>query len=179
MPTNFTEYKRRRNNERWTSPQKLVVYSEKVALSSAEAELAACIKASSETIGILQMVAGLGRTTDGEVFVDSSAALGVVNRKGNGKLRHIRVGQLWVQQMAEDEVIAYKKVNGKQNPADLCTKNLTQGIIDHGIAKVEMEIRAGRAEMGLEANRLEPHINDSRKKVSWADMQEEEEKERG
>ena len=156
----------------WSSTQK------KVTLSSAEAELAACIKASSETIGVLQMVEGLGRTTDGEVFVDSSAALGVVNRKGNGKLRHIRVGQLWIQQMAEDEVIAYKKVNGKQNPADLCTKNLTQNVIDNGITKMEMEIRTGRAEMGLEANRLEPHAKDSHKKVSWADVQEEEEERR-
>ena len=157
----------------WPSTQK------KVTLSSAEAELAACIKASSETIGVLQMVAGLGMITEGEVFVDSSAALGVVNRKGNGKLRHIRVGQLWIQQTAEDEVIAYKKVNGKHNPADLCTKSLTQGIIDNGLAKIEMEIKTGRAEMGLEANRLEPHINHSRKEVSWADVQEEEEKEQG
>ena len=47
--------------------------------------MAACIKASSETIGVLQMTAGMGRVTDGEVFVDScSAALGVVHRKGNG-----------------------------------------------------------------------------------------------
>ena len=93
----------------WSSTQK------KVTLSSAEAELAACIKASSETIGILQMIAGLGTVTEGEIYVDSSAALGVVNRKGNGKLRHIRVGQLWIQQVAEDEVVAYKKVNGKEN----------------------------------------------------------------
>ena len=71
----------------WSATQK------KVTLSSAEAELAACIKTSSEVIGILQMAAGLGRTVAGEVYVDSSAALAVVGRKGNGKLRHIRVGQ--------------------------------------------------------------------------------------
>merc|ERR1712051_1119155 len=69
----------------WASTQKMVT------LSSAEAELAACIKASSETIGILQLVESLGRRIEGEVFVGSAAALGVVDRKGNGKLRHIRV----------------------------------------------------------------------------------------
>ena len=128
----------------WSSTQK------KVTLSSGEAELAACIKASSETIGALQMTTDLGRSTEGEVFVDSSAALGVVHRKGNGKLRHIRVGQLWVQQTAEDEVLTYKKINGKDNPADLCTKNLTQAAIDNGLKKIEMTIRSGRAELGLQ-----------------------------
>ena len=153
----------------WTSPQKLVPH----------AELAACIKTSSEAFGILQLAAGMGRTAEGEVFVDSSAALGVVHRKGNGKLRHIRVGQLWVQQTAEDEVLTYKKINGKENPADLCTKNLTQAAIDNGLKKIEMAIRSGRAELGLEANYVkEADVLQKIKKVSWADLQEEEERER-
>ena len=132
----------------WASTQK------KVTLSSAEAELSACIKASSETIGILQMAAGLGRMVTGEVYVDSSAALAVVGRKGNGKLRHIRVGHLWVQQVAEDEVLAYKKVRGKANPADVCTKNVTQALLDAAVARAGMEFRAGRAEEGLEISRI-------------------------
>ena len=90
----------------WACTQK------RVTLSSAEAELGACIKASAETIGIAQMAEGLGRTVEGTIYVDSSAALGVVGRKGNGKLRHIRVGQLWVQEVAEEEILRYKKING-------------------------------------------------------------------
>ena len=89
---------------------------------------------------------------------------------------HIRVGQLWIQQTAEDEVLTYKKVNGEENPADLCTKNLTQAAIDNGLQKIEMSIRSGRAELGLEANYVEK-VNGARviQKVSWADLQEEEE----
>ena len=124
----------------WSSTQK------KVTLSSAEAELAACIKASAETIGVAQMAGGLGRQVEGEVYVDSSAALGVVNRKGNGELRHIRVGHLWIQQTAEDEILAYRKVHGKNNPADVCTKYVTQKVMDDALIKVEMEIREGRAQ---------------------------------
>ena len=100
----------------WASTQK------KVALSSAEAELAACIKASCETIGAIQLAASLDRDVGGEVFVDSSAALAVVHRKGTGKLRHVRVGQLWVQQTAEEETVGCKKIHGKKSPADICTK---------------------------------------------------------
>ena len=45
------------------------------------------------------------------IVVDSSAALAVVARKGNGKLRHVRVGHLWVQQVAADGGLKYHKVN--------------------------------------------------------------------
>ena len=114
--------------------------------SSAEAELAACIKASCEGIGVAQMAESLGRQVEVEVYVDSSAALGVVDRKGNGKLRHIRVGQLWIQQAAEDETITYRKIHGKENPADLCTKHLTQTEIDRALTKIELVIREGRAQ---------------------------------
>ena len=57
------------------------VTQKRVTLSSAEAELGALIKTSTETIGILQMAEGLGRSTNAEVMVDSSAALSVVSRK--------------------------------------------------------------------------------------------------
>ena len=50
---------------------------------------------------------------------------------------------------------------------------MTQAAIDKGLNKVEMEIRDGRAELGLEANRVE-HRRPIRR-VSWADTQEEEE----
>ena len=81
----------------WSSTQK------RVTLSSAEAELGAVVKTTTEAIGIAQMAAGLGKEMEIEIFVDSSAALGAVARKGCGKLRHVRVGQLWIQQLAEDE----------------------------------------------------------------------------
>ena len=76
----------------WSSTQK------SITLSSAEAELVAAVKASTELIGSIQMELAWGYTTTGEVYVDSSAALAVVARKGNGKLRHVKVGCLWIQE---------------------------------------------------------------------------------
>ena len=58
------------------------------------------------------------------VFVDSSAALAVTARRGNGKLRHVRLGHLWVQELAASEEVWYRKIPGEQNPADLLTKHL-------------------------------------------------------
>ena len=125
------------------------VTQKRVTLSSAEAELGALVKTASETIGITQMAEGLGRKVTGEVFVDSSAALAVVNRKGCGKLRHVRVGQLWVQQLAEEEEMSFKKVWGEENPADLCTKHLTRIRIDKLIAMISLHHREGKANEGL------------------------------
>ena len=74
----------------WSSTQKCVT------LSSGEAELVALVKTSTELIGVLQLAADWGEDLTGEVLVDSAAALGTVRRKGCGKLRHVRVGNLWV-----------------------------------------------------------------------------------
>ena len=128
----------------WSTTQK------KITLSSGEAELAACVKTSCECIGILQMAADWGRTVEGKVMVDSSAALGVVSRKGNGRLRHVRVGQLWIQQMAEDEEVIYRKILGDDNPADLFTKHLTRIRLDHLLDLISIRDEIGRAKESLE-----------------------------
>ena len=65
------------------------------------------VKASTETIGIMNLAKEWGMVFSARIFADSSAALGVVGRMGSGKLRHIRVGMLWVQSMREDGVLDY------------------------------------------------------------------------
>ena len=130
------------------------VTQKRVTLSSAEAELGALIKTSTEAIGVVQMAEGLGRATSAEVLVDSSAALAVVHRKGCGKLRHIRVGQLWVQEAAEHEELRFKKVGGEVNPADLSTKYLTRARIDMLLVLVNLRDEAGRAQESLEVKCL-------------------------
>ena len=67
----------------WSSTQTTV------ALSSAEAELNALVKAVSETLGIKNMLKWSGRNSSVEVFTDSSAANGIVHRTGCGKVKHL------------------------------------------------------------------------------------------
>ena len=62
-----------------------------IALSSAEAELHAMVAASSEAIGLIGLCRDMGLAVEGEVFCDSSAALGIAQRLGTGKLRHVRI----------------------------------------------------------------------------------------
>ena len=127
----------------WSSTQK------NVTLSSAEAELLAAVKASGEALGMLQLMSSVGVPMTASIMVDSSAALAVVARKGNGKLRHVRVGHLWVQQVANDGGLKYHKVNGEENPSDACTKHLAGERLRKLVARVGQCQRSGRAQESL------------------------------
>ena len=128
----------------WSSTQKTI------ALSSGEAELTAVVKCSCECIGMVQLAADWGLMLDADVLVDSTAALGVVNRKGAGRLRHVRVGKLWIQQVQEDGDLRYRKVKGTQNPADMITKYLNNSEITKYLVMVGIDARTGRADSSLE-----------------------------
>ena len=62
----------------WSATQK------NITLSSAEAELIAAVKMSTELIGLTQLLEDWGAVTKGTVHVDSTAAIGVVSRRGSG-----------------------------------------------------------------------------------------------
>ena len=102
-----------------------------VALSSAEAELTALVRTSCETIGLCQLASEFGLAFSGRIFADASAALGVVSRRGAGKLRHVRIGSLWVQEAQRAGTLDFRKVLGSENPADLFTKGLKADVIRH------------------------------------------------
>ena len=128
----------------WSSTQK------SITLSSGEAELVAAVKTCTELIGVTQLMKDWGREVEGEVYVDSSAAIGVAHRKGNGKLRHVRVGLLWIQERVEEGDIDVKKIDGEQNPADLLTQNVNIAKVERYIQIINEEFREGRAEVSTE-----------------------------
>ena len=55
------------------------------------------VAASVEALGIVSLLADMGVSAVGEVYADSSAALGIAQRQGMGKVRHIRTQALWIQ----------------------------------------------------------------------------------
>ena len=128
----------------WSSTQKTI------ALSSGEAELTAVVKCSCECIGMVQLAEHWGLEIEADVLVDSTAALGVVNRKGAGRLRHVRVAKLWIQQLQEDGDLRYRKVKGTQNSADTITKYLNSSEINKYLEMLGIDIRTGRADSSLE-----------------------------
>ncbi len=104
----------------WSSTQATV------AMSSAEAELYALTKGAANTLGFMAVMKDLGYDFNAMLHTDASATLSIAQRQGLGKLRHIRVQYLWVQERLRQGDLTVKKVPGKQNPADLMTKHLSQ-----------------------------------------------------
>ena len=127
----------------WSATQK------SITLSSGEAEVVAAVKMSTEVLGMCQLSAEWGIELQGEVYVDSSAALGVARRKGNSKMRNIRVGLLWIQQKSEDGTLLYRKVLGLTSPGDLMTKYLGQKVIDKLMDLMYVKFAEGRADKSL------------------------------
>ena len=127
----------------WSSTQK------SITLSSAEAELVAAVKMSAELIGVTQLAADWGLNMQGKVHVDSTAAIAVAERRGNGKPRHVRVGSLWIQEKVENEELQIRKVHGEWNPADSLTKGLGQEKMQRFLQISNQTFRNGRAEQTL------------------------------
>ena len=130
----------------WSRTQKAV------ALSSAEAELVAMTKVTAEAIGVSNLSRDWGRERRITIFADSAAALGIAERRGSGKLRHINVGLLWVQEKRAQDEVDFRKVEGTKNPADLMTKHLSSGKAVEHTGKLGIEFRSGRAAAGLEVS---------------------------
>ena len=72
------------------------------------------------------MLRDYGAESGGIVYADSSAALAIAKRKGAGKLRHINISCLWIQECLEEKQLELRKVLGANNPADMMTKHLAR-----------------------------------------------------
>ena len=95
-----------------------------LALSSGESELAAMTKGAAEGLGIESVLMDFGIKIRFEIHSDATAAIGIASRQGLGKIRHIAVADLWVQQKLKECAFKVAKVPGKMNISDLMTKTL-------------------------------------------------------
>ncbi len=123
----------------WSSTQGVV------ALSSGEAELYALTKGAANTLGMISLAMDFGMHLDGRAHSDASAAIGMVNRTGAGKLRHVRVQYLWIQDMVRRGELGVSKVLGDENPADLLTKHVDANLLRRHAWRLGFEVLADRA----------------------------------
>jgi hypothetical protein len=129
----------------WSSTQKAVT------LSSGEAELCGIVKGTAEALGIQSLGRDLGLEMNVSVHTDSSAAAGICRRSGIGKVRHLAVGQLWVQEGLRRGDFKLYKIPGSENPADLLTKHLARDAIDKHVSSMATFREEGRAATAPEA----------------------------
>ena len=118
-----------------------------IALSSAEAELYATVSAASEALGLKAMAKDFGTHLETDLHVDASAAIGIAQRKGLGKLRHLDTQALWIQDAVRCKRVSVEKVLGSENPADLMTKHLDGQDLVKCLKKLGGQVRQGRAKV--------------------------------
>ena len=116
-----------------------------VALSSAEAELYSLVKGAGQALGMMAVARDLGMALEARVHTDASATLGIVQRQGLGKLRHISTQFLWIQDKVRNKQLEVVKVPGKDNPADILTKNVPAEILSRHLRTLRVSTSNDRA----------------------------------
>ena len=116
-----------------------------IALSSAEAELFGAVKCACETLGMASLLKDLGQTVKLRMHMDASAALGIAQRRGVGKVRHLSTGTLWLQEHELKNIFDIVKVPGATNVADIFTKCIGQALMEKHLAAMNLDYRHGRA----------------------------------
>ena len=93
------------------------------------------------------MLADLGVEVKIRLRTDASAAKGIASRRGLGKIRHLEVHQLWLQEKVNKGEIEVMKVKGEGNLADALTKPLDGKATKDHIWLTNQEIKIGRHDL--------------------------------
>ena len=111
-------------------PQAISKTQGTIAQSSAESELIAVVEVACEAISTVSLADDLGIELRVRLHVDAAAALGILERHCVGRVRHLDIGVLWLQEQQLRRVVEVTKVLGTSYPADLMTKHLGQEALD-------------------------------------------------
>ena len=84
-----------------------------IATSSGEAEFYAMVKAASQIIGMKVMLEDMGIYPQMKLVTDATAAKGIAQMKELGTVRHLEVGQLWIQDKIAKGELQVEEVGGK------------------------------------------------------------------
>ena len=104
----------------WSSTQSVI------ALSSGEAEYYGMVKGASVALGLQSVLKDFDIECNIVLKSDATAAIAISNRRGLGKVRHIEVCQLWLQDKVRRGDINFVKVGTHENVADALSKYVSQ-----------------------------------------------------
>ncbi len=120
-----------------------------VALSSAEAEFYAIVRGTAMGMQSLQIVDAMAKVFDRTAEVslrissDSSAARAICNRIGSGKVRHLSIKELWIQEEVRQKRLALDSVDTSMNWADVGTKAHPKDRLDSLMSQLPLRRQGG------------------------------------
>ena len=82
------------------------------------------MRAATEGLGLQSILSDFDVCGHAAIKSDATAAIGMVHRLGLGKVRHLAVGDLWIQHHVRSGKIRVSKNSGLENPSDAQTKYL-------------------------------------------------------
>ena len=85
----------------------------------------------------------LGWNYEVRIQVDANATIGTLHRRGLGKLRHVEVEELWLQQEISKKKVSVTKIKGTENTADIGTKPLKKDAAEYLMKRMGFETLYG------------------------------------
>ena len=122
-----------------------------ISLSSGEAELHGIAMGCAQALGIQSLMRDMGWHATIIVHSDATAAIGIARRKGLGKIRHLDVTDLWIQDKIRSKIIQVTKVLGTENMADVLTKYVDRSSLEAAMNRMHMVKTAGRSALAPKA----------------------------
>ena len=114
-----------------------------VALSSGEAELNSQVKGIMEGLGVRNAARDLGLELQIRTHADSSASRGILTRIGVGKMKHLEVKHLWVQEYVRRGEVGVYRVARVHNPGDVFTHPCSRAELLRHMSKIGVRFRPG------------------------------------
>jgi len=122
-----------------------------VATSSEDAKFYAAAKTASRLLGAAAMAEDLSVHLAPRLLVDANAAKGIASRRGVGKVRHLHVATLWLQQVVAEKRLWISKLPGDRNMADLRTEHVPAPVLETLMRLMGLEVREGRSALAFRA----------------------------
>ena len=124
-----------------------------VALPAGEAELYGEAKGAGVLMGALSLARGRGLDARGVFHTDSSAAKGIVSRRGLGKAKHVGARNLWIQDVVRRGRIGVAEISGGENAADAPAKYLDGPAVARGVRCLGCAVEGWRRKLAPDVKR--------------------------
>ena len=116
-----------------------------IALSSGESEFYSIVKGSSQSLGLRSLMRDLNLEASIKVLTDATTGKSIGSRRGLGRVRHIDVANLWVQEKVNSGDIQLTKVKNTYNPSDILTKHLGESEMCNCLELLDCHFKDGRS----------------------------------
>ena len=121
------------------------------SLSVGESEYYGLVSGACEALGERSYGLDLGVKLEIKVWMDSTTGAAIGSRQGLGKLKHVDVRFLWVQDYTRRKEISIWKVHTSLNFADILTKAISAMILRAVMIKLGFDFPPGRSSAAYKA----------------------------